>query len=294
MNPDRLIGADMDWSNGMTKRMMPRMRRTGGSRNGNILVGCLVVLGIVLILLIAGGLFVYLNWRNWAGSAMQAGTTALVRQLDTDGALPPGEGDEMIVQFDRLTTAFKANEISLEEFGSVVKGIAESRVFEVLYAYVVELKYIPESGLTDEEKAGGQLAMQRAARGFYDQKIDRDQYKAAMSAVIGTDANGNPTIKDPDAVSDADLRATIASCAKAADEAGVSENPVRVDLSDGLKEKIDAVLGESSEPAPTEPVPPAPTEAVPLAPHETEGHTDPESPAEGTHEGGHGDGHDEP
>lgn len=249
----------------MKQNLMPRVRRSDRNssprRPGNILVGCLVVLGIVVVLLVAGGVFVMMNWRGWTADLAQAGAEAGIRKLDEQDALPTGEGDQMIAQIERFTSAFKDGDVSVEQFGTFMQGLASSKFFEVAYAYAVELSYVPTSGLTDEAKAEGQVVMQRLARGYYDGQIDTDTFKAALSAVMGTDSQGNPTLKQRDAVSDADIRATIDAAKKAADDAGVAEDPPRVDLSDALKARVDEALGvvpaEVEEPAaPETPEPP--------------------------------------
>ena len=60
----------------------PIVKTSYASRDGKALVGCLVALGVVLVLLGIGVVVVLMNWRGWMASAINTGTEEMLKQAD--------------------------------------------------------------------------------------------------------------------------------------------------------------------------------------------------------------------
>jgi hypothetical protein len=83
----------------------PVQRKSGWQ---SCLTGCLIAFVILVVIAILIGFWISRNWRNWAA----AGSTGLIRQAMTDSQLPVQEQQEVLVQVDRVATAFREKKIS--------------------------------------------------------------------------------------------------------------------------------------------------------------------------------------
>lgn len=214
------------------------------------LTGCLIALVIMLILAIIAGVVIYMNWRDWAASA----ASAVVKQTLTQSELPPQEIEELNVQVDRLSNAFRTGELSGEKAARVFEQLVKSPLMTTIGASVIERKYLAKSGLNAEEKAQGSITLQRFLRGVVDQKIPENGINAAMAQVADKKPDGNWELRKQ--LSDEELRKFFEVAKAEADKAGIPEAPQTVDPSDELKRIVDEALGELPAEAP-------PAEALP-------------------------------
>jgi len=119
------------------------------SRRGGILGGCLVVLAILLILAIAGGVYVSMNWRAWTADWTVQGVEQMLSQSD----LPEEQRSAVMVEVQGLADDFKAGDVTLDELGKIANELIESPIIPVAAVYGTRKAYFEESGLTEEEKA---------------------------------------------------------------------------------------------------------------------------------------------
>jgi hypothetical protein len=202
------------------------------------MIGCLIVAAIMLVLAVIFGIWVYRNWRDWGADLA---STALAEAVDAT-ALPAAEKQEMKVQVDRVTEAFRNERLSLQELGPLVEQIAESPVMTTLIVSVAEKQYLDGSGLNDEEKAEGRKSLARFLRGMIDEKIDEQQLDAVMVHIADRGPGGNWELRRH--VNDEDLGKFLAAAKEAADKAEIPAEPETVDPSEELKKMIDAALNE--------------------------------------------------
>jgi hypothetical protein len=105
----------------------------------------------------------------------------------------------------------------------------------------IEKQYLAASGLSAEEKAAGMVSLQRFIRGTVDDKIKQPGIDAAMSHVaVRNPAGGEWKLKQP--LTDEELRAFFAEAKKQADEAGIPEQPEKVDPSEEVRKIVDEAL----------------------------------------------------
>lgn len=200
------------------------------------LIGCLIVAGVALILMIIVGVWVAKNFR---GLAADAGTDAMEKMIEASD-FPQAEKAELLVQVHRAGKGFKDGEISFEQVGVIVTKLTQSPLMPALAAAVIDKQYFEKSGLSAEEKAEGRIAMQRFARGMIDEKIAQAGIDAVMAHVAIRQPNNQWKMKTQ--VTDADLRAAITEAKAQADKAGIPEVPEAVDPSDEIKKIIDQVM----------------------------------------------------
>lgn len=232
-------------------QMVGKHIRGGGERRGGVLAGCLIALAIVGVLVIAGGVFVAMNWRTWAGD----GVNTLVEQGVSQSSLPESEKQEVMAVVSNFTNDFKAKKVSLEEFGKVLEELTQSPIMPAMIVMGIETKYITASDLSDEEKAQGSKDLNRFVRGVAEGQISQtkiDDVTEPISAEIDDPnkmsihtGNLNVEIKAPANVTDDELRAFLANAKAEADAAGIPDEKVEVDWSDEIQAAIDRALGRA-------------------------------------------------
>jgi hypothetical protein len=219
----------------------PMIKNRYATRDGKALVGCLVALGVVLVLLGIGVVVVLMNWRSWMAEGIKVATTEAIRQAD----IPEGEKPEMIAHVEDYTAAFEAGDVTFEQFGLLMQELEQSSLIPVGIIYSVEQGYVEPSGLTDEEKAAGKIALHRFARGLHEKSIPVEAMQEAAAPIGYEDANGQFRLNPKESVSDDMLREVIANAKAKADEASVPEEDFVVDLSDEMERVLNASRGRT-------------------------------------------------
>ncbi len=229
------------------------------TRRGGVLAGCLIALGIVVVIAIIGAVVVWMNWKTWAAD----GTVALTRTAINDSSLPESEKPEMIAVVQTFTDRFKSGDITFEEFGTTLGKVMESNLFPIGSAYAFDNGYVQPSGLTDEEKADGSTQLMRIAMGLYDGTIGRGAYEDVFDVVKDENqtaqANGQTILIFKDSATDDEVKQVIEAARDLADTNGISATPTLIDLSDALAAEIAKSLGETPA-APADPSDETPSE----------------------------------
>src|SRR3954464_12658849 len=83
------------------------------------LIGCLVVLGVMVVLAVIGGFWISRNWHGWFAGI---GSQVINQAIDTSD-LAPQEKVEVKAQVDRVAKAFAAGEISNAQFSAIVQKL---------------------------------------------------------------------------------------------------------------------------------------------------------------------------
>ncbi|MCA9298824.1 MAG: hypothetical protein KDA28_07145 [Phycisphaerales bacterium] len=218
-------------------------------RRGGVLAGCLVVLGVLAVLVIAGGIWVAISWRGWVSGGLVTITESAIKESNID----PQEQEEILVHVRAFADDFKSGDVSFEEFGKVMEELGKSPLFVVGMVNVFEGEYFAESSLTDEQKADARLQFSRLARGLYDRSIDEGAIKDVLEPIekqepsndgFEFDINGTHiTAKDPKKCTPEELLAVLELVRAKADEAGVAPEAFEIDLSDEVKKAMDRGRG---------------------------------------------------
>ena len=198
-------------------------RDTALARRGGVLAGCLVVLGLIIVLLIAGGVYVSMNWRGWMADFTVQGTREVLNESD----LSEEQKSAIMVHVEDLAADFKAGDVTLEEMAHILEELAESPVIPIAAVYGAQKAYFDESGLTDEEKANADLQMQRLARGVFEKQISMDEMQDAIDEIAVQTGQDQWHIREPDVVSDEDLREMVGKITHVGRREGHSQRAVR-------------------------------------------------------------------
>jgi hypothetical protein len=208
------------------------------SKWASCLIGCLVVLGVLMVVGIFVAVWVGRNWRDWLASA----SSQAINQALNESELPQPEKAEVKQQVDRVTKAFRDGRISMEQTGKIIEKVMKSPLMPAIVVAAVDKQYIAKSGLSEDEKAQGRVTLKRFTRGLIDEKIKEAGFDAVMSHVADAQPNGGWEAREK--VTDEDVRAALAEAKSQADAAGIPEEPENFDPSDEFKKIIDEELKE--------------------------------------------------
>ena len=214
---------------------------------GNCLIGCLIVFAILVVLGILVAIWISRNFKTWVADF---GTLA-VNQAISESDLPPKEKDEMREQTGRVATALREGKITMAQAGEILQKVMESPLMPTLIVGAVDKQYLQRSGLTEQEKTDGRLALKRFASGTMEKKIGEPGIDAVMAHVADRESDGHWQLRQ--IVSDEDLKAALEEAKAQADAAGIPEQPAEVDPSGELKRIIDESMGEAEAKRPAEP-----------------------------------------
>ncbi len=234
-------------------RFMQRSSPT--ARQGKVLLGCLITLGLAIVVAVVATVLIYMNLRNILSSGAKLTYTKIVEALPIDQI----ERDETLVHLDGLLAKYKNKEISLAEVGMVLESALESPALPAGIVSSAAKLYLEPSSLSDEEKTEGTNQLLRLAHGLHTQQIDPDQINDIFKALEANDqtqstftlgVHFDSTGKDefqicaPDSVTPEQLQEVIAIAKAKADEADLDEAAPQIDFSDEIGKAIDKALAE--------------------------------------------------
>jgi hypothetical protein len=199
-------------------------------------LGCLVVAALVMLLFLAVAYWVWQNWRELAATGAAEG----MNQMIDSTQLPAEERREMKAEVRRVAEAFRAGRLSHEQLARIVQNVVRSPLLTLFVASAVEKQYFDQSGLSDEEKAEGRLALERFVRGLIDKKIDQGAIDRVFKHIGDKQPDGTWELREK--VSDEALRAALDEARRAADDAGIPDEPERVDPSAEFKRIVDEAM----------------------------------------------------
>lgn len=226
------------------------MQRMGMSRSrrGSFKTGCLIAVGVVLVLLVGGGIFVATQWKGWAAAGITAMAEAMTQQSD----LPQDQKDKVLASIKGVADDFKSGKITTEQLGKVMEEIASGPLLPVGIVAAAEEKYMKPSGLTPEEKAAGERTMQRFARALFEKKVGEADAQKVLEPIsqgqLHFSTNGQQTsaqqnFRLKDKVNDAELRDFLARAKSKVDELHVPDEAFNVNVAEELDKAIQKALG---------------------------------------------------
>jgi hypothetical protein len=141
-----------------------------------------------------------------------------------------------------VATAFADDRITKEQAGAILDKLMHSPLMPSLVVAAVDKMYFDRSGLKDDEKVAGRLALERFAQGVIEGKIKQDGIDAVLSHVA--DRQGDKDWQLRQNVSDEELRAAIGEAKLRADTAEIPVTLEKFAPSEEVKRIIDDALGE--------------------------------------------------
>lgn len=221
----------------MTERISPRLMSV--RRRGGVIQGCLIALGVILLLAIIAGIVVAMNFKNWSADLTAAGMRAMISESD----LPASEKPEINAIIDEMRDDFKAGNITLKEIGAIFEGFETSPVLAAGATLQFQAMYVAPSQLTDEEKEAASVTFDRLAVAISEGAVKWENLDEVLKPIAYDAGNNNIEFQKPEAVSDDEVRQVIGQAQAAADAAGVPPVVAKIDLSDEFRRYIEDKLG---------------------------------------------------
>ncbi len=210
-------------------------QKSGGCRN--IAIGCGIAVLVVVIIGGVAGWYIGRNIKSWSAQGIAAVLESGIREMQ----LPADQEQRLLAKVDYLKNEFIAGNITFEQLGEIGLRLSEGTFFQAGMIHLAETQYIQPSGLSDEEKVEGSLAMQRILRGFcVDETISDQDIEEVMIPITYEEPDGTRQLKDN--LTDDELRTFIDLAEEKADAAGVPDEPYKVDLAAEFERAIDEVL----------------------------------------------------
>jgi hypothetical protein len=204
-----------------------------------IATGCLVTIIAVILIFVAIGVYVAKNYQTWLAHGIAAGMHALIDNSD----LPQQEKSEITEIIDQIKDGYLAEEISFAELGLILESMGQCPAIPIGLVTQFEESYVVPSGLTGAEKAAANLNLNRLARGIASEEIGWEVVDEILVPISDPGEDGNQHLRAPAEVSDEDIRQVLVTVQEAADEAGISDEKVEIDISDEFKKSVEVALG---------------------------------------------------
>jgi hypothetical protein len=218
------------------------------------LIGCGGALLLSIVACVGIGYYIQQNVDKWVVGLVREGIVAVIEESE----LEAGEKTEVIAQVDRVVNAYKARKINQQDLERVMEELGESPVFLLLPVWGMEKQYFDQSGLTEDEKQAGRQAFARAYRGVFDEKISEESLQAVLpDPYAGMEEMSDEDFEkmedmdfepEPRKLTDEEVRKLIADVKKLADDAGIPDAPVSIDIGDEVKKAVDKALAGKDVP----------------------------------------------
>ncbi len=202
-------------------------------------MGCGIAVGVIVLLIIIGGIIVACNARKWGANLAEKGLHQAIDQSSLTDAQKSGAK----LRITDLATGFKNKDITLEDMGKIVEEMETSPLIPAVVVQVIKDAYIAPSGLTDEEKAEGGLALDRLARGVFEGSISPERAQEIAAPMDKNTSNDQLDLKEPGDVTDDELRQIIADAKAEADAQDIPEEAWDIDFVAELDKLIENALG---------------------------------------------------
>ena len=217
-------------------------KKCGPAENqAGISTGCLIAIIAVIMIFVAIGVFVSRNYQTWLADGITAAMHAIIENSDLPQEDKP-EISEIIVQ---IKDGYLAGEISLAELGSILDSMGRCPAIPMGLVIQFEETYVVSSGLSSAEKMAANLNLNRLARGLSGGQIDWEIVDEILAPISEPDEDGDQRLKSPEEVSDDAIRDVILTVKTAADQAGIAEEKVEIDISDEFKKSVEEALGRT-------------------------------------------------
>ncbi len=206
-----------------------------------IATALLITVIAVFAIFVAAGVYAVKNRQIWIAHGITAAMNAVIK----NSGLPPQEKSQVTEIIYRINQGYLSGEITAAELGLIFEGMAECPALTIGLVTQFEQSYIVPSGLSDAEKLAADTDLNRLARGLSNGQINWEITKTILAGISDPGEDGKHRLKVPGEISDQEIRAVLVAVKNSADEAGISENKVEIDISDEFKKSVEEALGRS-------------------------------------------------
>jgi len=203
----------------------------GGNRGGALKV-VLIVLGVVVLCVALGGIYVAMNWKTITANMANVAAEQIVKE----SGLPDDQKDEILTEIRQLSDDFKSGRISMQQLAEVGRTISDGPLIPLAGVQFARHKYIEPSAMTPAEKASSILTVQRLARGVYEKRIPRSELDEVIKPIAEVKRRGQWKLKEKP--TDQEVSQFVANAKARADAAMIPNEPFDLNIADELKKEI--------------------------------------------------------
>ena len=220
--------------------------------------GVLKVLGIgCLVVILIPGIIGLLAWQKYqavggldgliqagGGKAVEIVVTEVASEMLERMKIPEDDRNAILAPIKGLGDKIAKGEIKTDQLEAFAESLAEGPVLGVTMAEGFAHSYLQNSDLNGEEMSRALLTINRFQQGFVNETIDMEQLSALEEYVLQEVSSDNYHLKN--ALSDDDLKSSLALMKKAADQASIPMTTSPIDIAGMLQSTIDAALKAAS------------------------------------------------
>lgn len=236
-----IINKDNKVKNHNIRRSPERHYVKGFKSQAGIATALLVGLIAFVLIVVAIGVYAAKHYNTWIAHGITAGMNTVINGSD----LPEQEKAEVTRIISRLKEGYLAEEITLAELGLVLEAMGSCPALPIGLVVQFEHSYVTPSGLSSDEKMAAGLHLNRLARGLADGRIDWAIADQILDPISDPGTDGKKHLRSPDLVTDHEILEALVTAKEIADEAGISEEMVEIDISDEFQKSVEQALGRS-------------------------------------------------
>jgi hypothetical protein len=195
----------------------------------------------LFVVFVAAGVYAVKNRQIWIAHGIAAAMNAVINK----SGLPSQEKSQITEIIYQINQGYLAGEITAAELGLIFEGMVKCPALTIGLVTQFEQSYVVPSGLCSAEKLSADTNLNRLARGLSNGKIGWEILETILTGISDIGEDGNHHLKAPGEVSDEEIRAVLVAVKNAADEAGISERKVEIDISEEFKNSVEEALGRS-------------------------------------------------
>jgi hypothetical protein len=218
-----------------------QIKSAGIKSQSGIATALLVTIIAIFVIFVAAGVYAVKNRHIWIAH----GITAAMNAVINNSGISSQEKSQVTEIIYQVNQGYLAGEISTAELGLIFEGMARCPALIIGLVTQFEQSYVAPSGLGSAEKFSAQTNLNRLARGLSDGKIGWEIAETILTGISDIGEDGTHHLKAAGEVSDEEIREVLVAVKNAADEAGISEMKVEIDISDEFKKTVEEALGRS-------------------------------------------------
>ena len=218
-----------------------QIKSAGVKSQAGMATALLVAILAIVVIFVAAGVYAVKNRQIWIAH----GITAAMNAVINNSGIPSQEKSQVTEIIYQINQGYLSGEISMAELGLIFEGMAKCPALTIGLVTQFEQSYVAPSGLSSSEKLAADTDLNRLARGLSNGQISWEIAETILAGISELGEDGKHQLKTSDEVSDEEIRAVLAAVKIAADEAGISENKVEIDISDEFKKSVEDALGRS-------------------------------------------------
>jgi NTP pyrophosphatase (non-canonical NTP hydrolase) len=218
-----------------------RAFHSGVKAQSGMATALLITIISILVVFVAAGVYAVKNRQIWIAHGITAAMNAVINK----SGIPAEEKSQVTEIIYEINENYQAGQLTTAELGLIFESVAKSPALIIGIVAQFEHSYVMPSNLSSSEKLTAHIELNRLARGLSSNTIGWDHVETIIAEISEQGEDGTYHLKDPQEVSDEEIREVLLAVKFAADKAGISQNKVGVDISDEFRKSVEKALGRS-------------------------------------------------